>query len=550
MNPLSWLIRSAFMLLILLPILSATTAVDNSQSGGLEAHADSIYRQLSTTNPGAPPFAPSDLWKAYNFLPLYSRGIKGNGTAIAIIDAFGNPSILSDLASFDSLTALPSVTLNQYFPLGLPKFRNTGWAVETSLDVEWAHAIAPAATIDLVIAPDSKLGSLFGAISFVASSLPNEAAVSMSFGLSESSYPTTGSFTISATHQLFATIVSHGTTPVASSGDSGASSCCNIQYPSSDPLVLAVGGTSLTLNSTASYVGESAWTGSTAGASIVFSKPIYQQGVGDSMRDTVDVSYDADPNSGVLVVEGGSLFQVGGTSAGAPQWAALIALANQANGEKYGSVSGRLYMIPNYHDVTTGSDGFLSATKGWDYPTGLGTPNADALTSALAPNILVSINNDVLFQGLQIATTESLSVNPVDHNFTGTITITATNTTTGIIVFSKAYSLLNLSLMNQSSSFRTAFLLNIVALPYPLSSDITVTLTGTTASATAQVTRQIDIDANGMVDISDASVVGNAWNTSIGSPNYNPRADLNGSGKVDIVDVSIFGAYWRSVNFS
>ncbi len=538
-----------FMLLILLPIVSATNGIGNFQPGGPELTPHSIYRPLSTTNPGVPPFAPSDLWKAYNFLPLYSRGIKGNGTAIAIIDAFGNPSILSDLASFDSLTGLPPATVNQYFPLGVPKFRNTGWAVETSLDVEWAHAIAPAATIDLVIAPDSKLGSLFGAISFVASSLPSEVAVSMSFGLSESLYPTTGSFTISATHQLFATIVSHGTTPVASSGDSGASSCCNIQYPSSDPLVLAVGGTSLTLNSTASYVAESAWTGSTAGASIVFTKPSYQQGLGDSMRDTVDVSYDADPNSGVLVVEGGSLFQVGGTSAGAPQWAALIALTNQANGQKYGSVSDKLYKISNYHDVISGSDGFFSATKGWDYPTGLGTPNADGLTSALALNILVNINSGVLFQGLQVGTAGSISVNPVVHNFTGTVTVTATNATTGIVVFSKTYNLLNISLMNQTSSFRAAFLLNIAVLPYPLSSDITVTLAGTTASAPVQVTRQIDIDGNGTVDISDASVVGNAWNTSIGSPNYNPRADLNASGKVDIVDVSIFGAYWRSTNF-
>src|SRR5207245_10330968 len=204
-------------------------------------------------------------------------------------------------------------------------------------------------------------------------------------------------------------INSHGTTPFASSGDSGASSCCNPQYPSSDPLVVAVGGTSLTLNSDASYGSETTWSGSGAGSSTVFAKPSWQQGLGDSMRDAVDVSYDADPNSGVLVVEGGSLFQVGGTSAGAPQWAALIALANEANGEKYGSVSGRLYMIFNYHDVTTGSDGFFSATKGWDYPTGLGTPNADALTNALASNILVSINNTVLFQRLTIATTGTLS---------------------------------------------------------------------------------------------------------------------------------------------
>src|SRR2546430_8117851 len=159
----------------------------------------------------------------------------------------------------------------------------------------------------------------------------------MSFGLSESLYPTTGSATIASFHQLLVTITSHGTVAVASSGDSGASICCNIKYPASDPLVLAVGGTSLSLNSDASYSHESAWTGSSAGSSIIYPKPSWQLGLGDSMRDDVDVSYDADPNTGVMVLALGSSFEVGGTSAGAPQWAALLALASQANSIKYGA---------------------------------------------------------------------------------------------------------------------------------------------------------------------------------------------------------------------
>ncbi len=364
---------------------------------GVETH--SVYHPFSPTTLGAPPFTPQEIQKAYNFAPLYLRGVDGRGTRIAIIDAFGSSTLSTDLASFDSLTGLPSATVNFFFPDGVPKMRNSGWAAETSLDVEWAHAIAPGATIDLVVAVDSSFGHLFDAIAFVANSLTNETVVSMSFGASESVFPTTGSFTIAMTHQLFVTITSHGTTPVASSGDSGATTCCNPQYPSSDPLVVAVGGTSLFLNPDASYSTETTWSGSTAGSSTVFTKPSWQQGLGDAMRDTVDVSYDGDPATGVLVVFGGRLFQFGGTSVGAPQWAALLALASQANSVKYGAVNSKLYKAASYHDITTGSDGFFSATVGWDFPTGLGTPDANGTVRALAP-VVALFDGDVNGDGL------------------------------------------------------------------------------------------------------------------------------------------------------
>ncbi len=520
----------------------SSVAGQNSLSPQVQTH--SIYRPSSLTALGVPPFTPAEIRKAYDFNPLYARGIDGAGTRIAIVDAFGSSSLSTDLATFDSLTGLPPATVNLYFPDGAPKQKNTGWALETSLDVEWAHSIAPAATIDLVVAFDANLNSIFDGIAFVASSLPADNVLSMSFGLSESQYPTTGSFTISAFHQLFVTMTSHGTTPFASSGDTGASSCCNVQYPSSDPLVVAVGGTSLTLNSDASYRSETTWSGSTAGSSIVFAKPSWQQGLGDSMRDAVDVSYDADPNTGVLVVFRNSLFQVGGTSAGAPQWAALVALAGQANVAKFGSANSLLYKAASFQDITTGSNGFFSATIGWDYPTGLGSPNANSTVKALTSSIPLAIGSSLSFQGSTITTNGTLTINPATLNFTGTITVTARNSTTSANLFQKTYTVPSIRLQNRTGTFQAGFILNVAVNPHALSSDIIVALKGGTASFSVAVTRQIDINGNGIVDFLDVGVVALAYGSILGSTNYNPLADLNADGLVNIIDIGIISLFY------
>src|SRR5713226_1602366 len=249
-----------------------------------------LYRPVSLSSPGVPPFVPADIRKAYDFLPLYSKGIQGNGTRIAIVDAFGDPTLSTDPSSFDSLTGLSTASVNIFYPDGVPKRMSSSWAVETSLDVEWAHAIAPSATIDLVVALDSSLGRVFDGIAYVANSLPSETVLSMSFGLAESSYPTTGSFTIAATHQLFVTITSHGTTPFASSGDSGATTCCNVQYPASDPLVVAVGGTSLTLNTDATYAIDLSWCGSRRDLSAFLSRRSSELGLRRSRKDVTELS--------------------------------------------------------------------------------------------------------------------------------------------------------------------------------------------------------------------------------------------------------------------
>ncbi len=508
-----------------------------------------VYRPLSLTTPGAPPYTPSEIRKAYNFAPLYLRGIKGNATRIAVIDAFGDPSLSTDLASFDSLTGLPPATLNFFFPDGVPKRPNSNWAVETSLDVEWAHAMAPAATIDLVVALDSSLGHIFDAIAFVASSLPDETILSMSFGLPESMYPSTGSFTIAATHQLFITITSHGTTPFASSGDSGASTCCNPQYPSSDPLVVAVGGTTLTLNPDASYASETAWSGSTAGSSVVFSKPSWQQLLGDSMRDTVDVAYDADLSTGVIVVQGNKLFAVGGTSAGAPQWAALTALASQANSIKYGSIASKLYKIFSYHDITTGSNGFFSATKGWDYPTGLGSPDANATVNSLAvaPDVAImgiGVSRSFAYAGVSSNPTQvnvtAANLGPLAETFNvsananstiiGTQTVTLAAGATATVIFGWNAQLLpkgNYTLSAHASTVPGE--VNLANNALTSSTIFTVRLAG-------------DVNNDCVVNFLDLGKVGAAFLTTIGQAGYDPNADLNNDGMINFLDLGIVGA--------
>ncbi|HVH14123.1 MAG TPA: dockerin type I domain-containing protein [Candidatus Angelobacter sp.] len=527
---------------VILPALPVS-----SVSPVVEVQSHVIYRPASSTVGGVPPFTPAELRKGYGFSQLYSRGVNGTGERIAIVDAFGSPTLAKDLAGFNSLTGLPPATVNLYFPDGVPKLKNTGWAVETSLDVEWAHAMAPGATIDLVVALSSSLGSIFDAISFVANSLPGERVLSMSFGQAESLYPTTGSFTIASLHQLFVTMIAHGTTLVASSGDSGASSCCNIQYPASDPLVLAVGGTSLTLNPDASYAAESAWSGSTAGSSIIFSKPAFQTGLGDSKRDDVDVAYDADPNTGVLIVFNGGLLQVGGTSAGAPQWSALVALASQIGNVRLGVVASQLYRLSSFHDVTTGSDGFFSATPGWDYPTGLGSPNATATVLGLN-QLAVPVNNMTTFHGITVTTNGTLTVSLSVPTVNGALTATARNSTTLAFLFSRTYTVPVISLAIKGGVLQVSFLLNIALSPYPLSSDLTISLSAGSASATVLVTRQMDFNGDGLVDFLDASTLAFAYGSGIGSPNYNPQADLDANGTVDFIDASIIAFYYSSLN--
>jgi len=353
-------------------------------------------------------YTPQQIQSAYgiNQITFSGGNVTGNGAGqtIAIVDAYNDPNIQANLNMFDSQFGLPATTVtrvNEYGGTSLPASDPTGgWELEESLDVEWAHAVAPKANIVLVEASSDSLSALFSAVNS-ARYLKNVSVVSMSWG-------TTEFWGESNYDSLFTTPAGHtGETFVAASGDSGAWS--GPMYPSVSPNVLAVGGTTLTLGAGSTYGSETGWSDSTGGFSgldsnwwTYESEPSYQTaalqaaGLSYGVRDTPDVSFNANPYTGVAVYDSVSYsgqsgwFQVGGTSAAAPAWAGLVAIADQGliRGGK-GPLSGTqaqtdLYDLPStdFHDITSGFNGYY-ATPGYNLVTGLGSPNAKLVIAGI-----------------------------------------------------------------------------------------------------------------------------------------------------------------------
>jgi hypothetical protein len=349
---------------------------------------------LAGTAPGG--LSPAQVRHAYGFDQItFNNGtIVGDGTGqtIAIIDAYDQPNMASDLATFDAtfgLAAPPRFTkVNETGGSSMPATAPASWGLEESLDVEWAHAIAPGANILLVEATTNNYSDLFAAANY-ARNQPGVVAVSMSFGGSE--FAGESSF-----DSNFTTPAGHGgVTFVAATGDSGSSGAPN--YPSVSPNVLAVGGTQLSVDGSGNYLGEAGWGGSGGGISTMYAQPGYQAGVvtqSNNHRTVPDVSYNASSGSpyAVYYTGDGGWVQVYGTSAAAPQWAALIAIADQGRAlAGKGALDGAtqalpaIYQLPasDFHDITSGSNGGFSAGPGYDLVTGRGTPIANAVVAGL-----------------------------------------------------------------------------------------------------------------------------------------------------------------------
>lgn len=236
------------------------------------------------------PYTPAQVRHAYGFDKL---SYDGTGQTIAVVDAYDDRNIASDLKVFDRTFGLadpPSFV--KATPQGLPA-TDANWAGEISLDVEWAHAIAPKAKILLVEAATSSWPDLINAVDY-ARKQPGVAVVSMSWGGGEFSGET-------GYDTAFTTPVGHtGVAFVASSGDGGAGA----QYPAVSPSVLAVGGTSLTITTAAAYASEKAWSDSGGGPSQYEAEPSFQRQAQDSgKRSSPDVAYNADPNTGFYVYD-------------------------------------------------------------------------------------------------------------------------------------------------------------------------------------------------------------------------------------------------------
>jgi hypothetical protein len=324
----------------------------------------------------------------------------GAGQTIAIVDPFNDPNIASDLQSFDAYFNIanpPSFrVVNENGGTALPGVDPTGaWEAEEAMNVEWAHALAPNASIILVEASTANAIDMIGGGVNWARQQPGVTVVSVG-------YDAPGEFAgETAYDSVFTTPAGHvGVTFVAPTGDTGSPG----GYASLSPNVLGVGGTSLTLNS-GNYASETVWNNtygkSGGGLSTIESRPDYQNGVADvvgTQRGAPDVAFDADPLTGVDVYDtyNGAVAapwtERGGTNLGAPAWAAIIAVADQGRAlVGLGSLDGAtetlpmLYSLPSrdFHDVKTGNNGAYTAGPGYDLATGLGTPVVNLLVQDL-----------------------------------------------------------------------------------------------------------------------------------------------------------------------
>ncbi len=361
---------------------------------------------------------------AYGVESLMQRGYTGKGQTIVDIVSFGSPTLQQDMDTFDSQFGLPPITIQVLSPIGTVPFDPAnkdmqGWAGETELDVQIIHAIAPGANIVVLTSPVSETEGTIGLPQFLqleqyALSHHLGTIFSQSWGASEVTLKDSAgqkelqqwdAFYKQATTQ-------QGITFFGSSGDNGATDYTDLQatklsttpttsFPTDEPWVTSTGGTALQRQPGTPTFTESAWSGSGGGFSAFYSEPSFQQTLPSSVqqelknrRGVPDVAADADPNTGLAVYIGGWTL-AGGTSAAAPLWSAITAIANQMAGHPLGFLNPALYKLAasstysrDFRDITNGNNSTpvngklvqgYNAAPGWDPITGLGSPNAQNL---------------------------------------------------------------------------------------------------------------------------------------------------------------------------
>jgi subtilase family serine protease len=306
-----------------------------------------------------------------NLRSFYGMPSTGGGGVIAVVVAYHYSTALSDFNKFSGLFGLPQETgsgsVFQVMYQGGKKPRpNNGWAQEAALDIEWSHAMSPGAQIVLVEAQSNSFANLLAAVD-LASSIPGVRQISMSWGASE--------FSGEASYDSH--FPSNGIVYFASSGDTGGV----INWPSVSKFVVSVGGTSVDASGDI-LKGETGWSGSGGGDSTIVSRPSWQTTTVGTGRSVPDISADADPNTGVLVVWNGGYYQFGGTSVSSPCMAGMANVSGVVNTSTTSFLTtlySQFAVSPTaFRDITSGTAGKFSCKAGWDFVTGVGSPLSTA----------------------------------------------------------------------------------------------------------------------------------------------------------------------------
>src|SRR3989440_248252 len=449
MNTYRWWQRTTIriipvFLISFLLLTACSTPGGIGSSGGTPTQASQTPATASATQPdpakndtcpdlsgypttGVDCYTPYQFRVTYGVEALMQKGFTGKGQTIVDIVSFGSPTLQQDMDAFDQQFGLPPIKIQIMNPLGTKAFDPsnkdmTGWAIETTLDVQIIHAIAPDAGIVVLTSPVSETEGTIGLPEFLkleqyALDHHLGSIVSQSWGASEVTLKdAAGQQEIHKWDAFFQKATTQqGMTFLSSSGDNGATDYSNLpatklsptattSFPADEPWVTSVGGTSMIRNGTT--IQEKVWNndaGSSGGGfSDFFTAPAYQKALPASVqsllknrRGVPDVAGDADPHTEMDFYQDGAWSLAGGTSASAPLWAGVIAIANQMAGHPLGFINPGLYKLSqssnytqDFHDITNGNNSVnykgvtvpgYSAVPGWDPTTGLGTPNAEKL---------------------------------------------------------------------------------------------------------------------------------------------------------------------------
>lgn len=344
---------------------------------------------ITNTQPGTLPpcgYAPGELQTAYNLTGVYQAGFDGTGQTVVIVDAFGSPTIQADAELFSQVYGLPDLTASNFqviCPSGQCTQTDQGWATETTLDVEWSHAVAPGAKIVLLVAATNNFDDLNAAIVYaINNQLGN--VISNSYGAPESEVPPS---LLDSTNAILKMAAAQGISVNFSSGDDGdfldVLTAPTVSFPASSPWATAIGGTSLALNPDNSMAFQTGWGnnltrivdtiasgsppvvpplhqgfvgGAGGGPSGYFAKPRFQRTLRGKSRQLPDISYLADPFTGVEEIcdgnscggpPGPGVFVIGGTSLACPMFSALWAIVAEKGGEDVpGQAAPLVYELP------------------------------------------------------------------------------------------------------------------------------------------------------------------------------------------------------------
>ena len=425
-------------------------------SGTAVLSCETRFFDRSLNDSGNPAcYGPHAIRAAYGLTPMIDAGFNGKGRTIVILVPFGSPTALADLQAFDAAFGLPNPPSFKIVTMpGTPAFDlNDGnhvvWAQETSLDVQWAHAVAPGANIVVVVAASNSDSDLLAGLNLAIDKRLGD-VISMSFGVSEASLSDAdGLRIVRAWERAFKRARERRITVFAAAGDSGSTSIAdefgdvfpfqNVSYPASSPQVTAVGGTNLFFGKGdqaappggpdgGEYLGEIVWNDQPqgimlaggGGVSALFERPGYQAALPASARRTLgmrrgipDVAYNAGVVGGVPVYLGffGTTAPIvgifGGTSAGSAQWAGVIADLNQVVGRPLGFLNHHLYTVGLigmreregghfgargrlFNDITVGDNGFCGTDTEWNsvcVPGFSATKGWDLTTGWGTPNL-------------------------------------------------------------------------------------------------------------------------------------------------------------------